>query len=258
MHNSSFPERSVFCPFEDNAEIDQLATNLSFSLENELHPLCRMAASRLQDYLQQQQDWVHNFGLSAESTGTVSGKMFGVLVVRTREGQLGYLSGFSGKLAGKNDHDKFVPPIFDGLEAGGFLNAGMEQLSGMSNSILELESQQNNDNTAKIRQLKAMRKDHSQRLQTQLFEQYHFINKAGESKGLIQVFRHTAARKPSAGAGECAAPKLLQYAFSHHMEPLALAEFWWGLSPKSAQWKHGHFYPPCEEKCAPILAHMLS
>ncbi|RZJ17244.1 MAG: pseudouridylate synthase, partial [Acinetobacter sp.] len=64
-------------------------------------------------------------------------------------------------------------------------------------------------------------------------------------------------KNPPAGAGECAAPKLLQYAFQHHFKPLALTEFWWGQSPKSATWKHKHFYAPCKEKCGPILKHML-
>lgn len=63
--------------------------------------------------------------------------------------------------------------------------------------------------------------------------------------------------KPPSGAGDCAAPKLLQYAFQQKMQPLAIAEFWWGLSPKSDFWKHGNFYPVCKQKCEPILSHML-
>lgn len=188
----------------------------------------------------------------------VIGKMFGVLVVRNKEGKLGYLSAFSGKLAGKNHHKGFVPPVFDGLEEGGFLNEGMEQLSRMTGVIKNLESLADKSRVQEIQALKAVRKKYSNALQDQLFEQYHFVNKSGLSKGLLQIFEQTPAGKPSAGAGECAAPKLLQYAFNNGMEPLALAEFWWGLSPKSATWKHAAFYPPCREKCAPILAHMLS
>jgi tRNA pseudouridine32 synthase / 23S rRNA pseudouridine746 synthase len=36
-----------------------------------------------------------------------------------------------------------------------------------------------------------------------------------------------------------------------------MAEFWWGVSPKSEIRKHGQFYPACRGKCEPILAHML-
>jgi tRNA pseudouridine32 synthase/23S rRNA pseudouridine746 synthase len=251
-------ENSAFCPFNGSIEIEALAAGLTFSLTDEQHPLCVLAANELQLYLHHQQEWVHNFGLSSDTEGMVIGKMFGVLVVRTKEGVLGYLAAFSGKLAGKNHHDKFVPPIFDGLAAGGFLNIGMEELTKMNKEISHLESLNDQTYSSEIERLKTFRKNYSNALQDRIFEQYHFLNKAGVSKSLLKAFEHTVAQKPPAGAGECAAPKLLQYAFRHGMESLALAEFWWGLSPKSAYWKHGHFYPPCREKCEPILAHMLA
>lgn len=251
-------ENSAFCPFNDSLEIEALAVGLNFSLTEEQHPLCLLAANELQRHLQQQQEWSHNFGLSSDAEGMVIGKMFGVLVVRTKEGVLGYLAAFSGKLAGKNHHDRFVPPIFDGLTEGGFLNIGMEKLTQMNKEISHLESFKDRVYTSEIERLKTSRKNYSNALQYRIFEQYHFLNKAGESKSLLEAFEHTAAQKPPAGAGECAAPKLLQYAFRHEMKPLALSEFWWGLSPKSSYWKHGHFYPPCREKCEPILAHMLT
>ena len=80
---------------------------------------------------------------------------------------------------------------------------------------------------------------------------------AGEEKSLVDLFAIAGYKNPPAGAGECAGPKLLQYAFQHQLKPLAIAEFWWGLSPKSEQWKHKQFYACCKEKCEPILAHML-
>ncbi|MDQ3265353.1 MAG: RluA family pseudouridine synthase [Myxococcota bacterium] len=39
--------------------------------------------------------------------------MFGVLVVRDRDGRLGYLQAFSGMLAGRWEVEGFVPPLFD-------------------------------------------------------------------------------------------------------------------------------------------------
>lgn len=252
-------ENSAFTPFNESPEINELAVNLSFSLGDQLHPLCQLAATQLQFHLQHQQEWEHNFGLLTGAEGMVIGKMFGVLVVRTKASKLGYLSAFSGKLAGKNHHNKFVPPIFDGLEAGGFVNEGMEKLTRFNEKIRILEeSKQNNVQLQEIQHLKVLRKNHSTALQDQIFEQYNFLNRAGQSKNLMETFEHTVAQKPPAGAGECAAPKLLQFAFMNEMEPLAIAEFWWGLSPKSDYWKHGQFYPPCREKCGPILAHMLS
>lgn len=95
----------------------------------------------------------------------------------------------------------------------------------------------------------------SANLQIQLFEAYQFLNILGESKSLLDIFTEEA---PPAGAGECAAPKLLHYAFAHNLKPLAMAEFWWGQSPSSEIRKHGHYYPACKTKCRPILGHMLA
>ncbi len=109
----------------------------------------------------------------------------------------------------------------------------------------------------KIAALKKERKEKSSALQQKLFNQYAFLNQAGEEKSLGAIFQNTIHKTPPAGAGECAAPKLLQYAFAHQMRPVAMAEFWWGSAPKSAVRKQGQFYPACRGKCEPILAHML-
>ncbi len=111
--------------------------------------------------------------------------------------------------------------------------------------------------TAQITSLKEKRKKKSSLLQRELFEKYHFLNQYGEVKSLLDIFEHTTQKMPPAGAGECAAPKLLQYAFQHQLRPIAMAEFWWGASSLSTIRKHGHFYPTCRGKCEPILLHML-
>ena len=110
---------------------------------------------------------------------------------------------------------------------------------------------------ARIEALKSERKERSAALQGQLFEQYSFLNKAGKRKSLQDIFSTTAFGRPPAGAGECATPKLLQYAFANGYKPLAMAEFWWGATPRSEIRKHKQFYPACAGKCKPILAHML-
>ena len=109
----------------------------------------------------------------------------------------------------------------------------------------------------RIEALKNERRERSGALQQQLFEQYSFLNIAGKSKSLRDIFTSTAFGVPPAGAGECATPKLLQYAFAYGLEPLAMAEFWWGASPKSDIRQHKQFYPACAGKCKPILEHML-
>ncbi len=108
-----------------------------------------------------------------------------------------------------------------------------------------------------IEALKNERKERSAALQQQLFEQYVFLNKDGKSKSLQEIFSLTVLRKPPSAAGECAIPKLLQFAFLNGYRPIAMGEFWWGASPKSEIRKHKHFYPACTGKCKPILEHML-
>lgn len=106
-----------------------------------------------------------------------------------------------------------------------------------------------------INQLKEGRRVKSGALQQKLFAEYSFLNQFGERKSIGEIFNNN----PPAGAGECAAPKMLHYAFEHHLKPIAMAEFWWGQSPKSEIRKHKQFYPACKSKCEPILlSHMLT
>ena len=220
---------------------------------NQPHELCLLAVSELQQRLKDNHFFDHNFGLTDETQSAIIGKMFGVLVVQSSSGVIGYLAAFSGKLGGKNNYPEFVPPVFDLLTEGSFLNKGMQELTKMNIQINEA-SQNNVD----LKALKITRRLHSVALQKQIFEHYHLLNHNGISKSLIKIFLDAGYKSPPAGAAECAGIKLLQYAFQHQMRPLALAEFWWGQSPKSDTWKHGEFYPCCKEKCAPILRHMLS
>lgn len=108
-----------------------------------------------------------------------------------------------------------------------------------------------------IEDLKTRRKTLSAALQQKLFDCFQMLNIRGEAKGLPEIFAQTAQKTPPAGAGECAGPKLLQYAFLNQFEPLAMAEFWWGDSPKTEIRQHGQYYPACKGKCEPILGHML-
>ena len=108
-----------------------------------------------------------------------------------------------------------------------------------------------------IERLKTERKERSAALQRKLFEQSRMLNAQGEVKDLYTIFEQTVQKVPPAGAGECALPKLLQYAYLHQLKPLAMAEFWWGDSPKNEIRHHGYYYPSCKGKCEPILQHML-
>jgi len=108
-----------------------------------------------------------------------------------------------------------------------------------------------------ISRLKTKRRQQSNALQEAIFKAYLFRNSLGESKDVRKVFADFGVDNPPAGAGECAAPKLFQFAFLHNLKPIALAEFWWGPSPRSEVREHGSYYPACKRKCEPILAFML-
>jgi tRNA pseudouridine32 synthase/23S rRNA pseudouridine746 synthase len=319
-----------------------LPERFTFPFYYEPHPLAKIAAAELQHYLETQTELDHNFGLNGDRERTAIGKMFGVLVVQDTEGELGYLSAFSGKLAGSNDHQKFVSPVFDMLVEDSFflkelevistinarvkeicsdeyyqhLNLEIERLSVESLqeiSALKKQLKDNKESRKKIREefknnlnqqeydiveanlikqslydkhllkaltnkwehlledirtglaqfeinieaLKNERRERSAALQQQLFDQYVFLNKDGKSKSIQAIFNLTFLGKPPSAAGECAIPKLLQFAFKSGYKPIAMAEFWWGAAPKSEIRKHKHFYPACTGKCKPILAHML-
>lgn len=291
------------------------------------HPLCVMAAEEVQHYLSKQSDWQEELS---------QGKMFGVLIVQTEDGSIGYLTAFSGILAEKNIHPYFVPPVYDLLQPQGFFKIEEENISAINRRIRRLEedkkyidlrsnltqttqSAQDALSIAKtqlkeakdkrellrktgqldakeeadltresqfqkaeykrlerswkdkiaslqveagnwekqIQELKTERKVRSAALQQQLFEQFRMLNYRGEVKTLCDIFEQTVHKTPPAGAGECAAPKLLQQAYLHHWKPIAIAEFWWGNSPKNEVRHHGYYYPACKGKCEPILRHML-
>ena len=109
----------------------------------------------------------------------------------------------------------------------------------------------------RIEQLRHQRAMLSDNLQNWLFEQYDMLDANGMKRNLLSIFADTPQRIPPAGAGDCCAPKLLQYAYLHNLHPVCMAEFWWGQSPRREIRQHGTFYPACRGKCLPILTHML-
>ena len=121
--------------------------------------------------------------------------------------------------------------------------------------IYEIENQIS-EFEATIRDLKARRAEQSDALQKWIFENAIVHNGAGESLSIWEIFS-CGGLTPPGGTGDCAAPKLLNYAFTHGLEPLAMGEFWYGASPDTAVRTHGHFYPSCTSKCGPLLGYMM-
>ena len=145
MDGFSSTSSPLFIPFKGVTDSYVLPERFTFPFYYEPHPLAVLAAEELQQYLENQSEWKHNFGLEAHQKGLVIGKMFGVLVVRNRQNEIGYLAAFSGKLAGENHHSLFVPPVFDMLTEEGFfkkeevvlnqINAEIKHSKTIRNSI---------------------------------------------------------------------------------------------------------------------------
>ncbi len=121
----------------------------------------------------------------------------------------------------------------------------------------QADSTLNTQHSTFLKSLQRKRKQMSDELQRWLFSAYRMLNAKGEERDLIDIFREYTHAMPPAGAGDCCAPKLLQYAYLHHLRPVCMAEFWWGESPASEIRHHLHYYPACRSKCLPILTHML-
>ena len=193
-----------------------------------------------------------------------SGKMFGVMIVEAESSRY-YLAAFSGMIGGTYLQEGFVPPVYNLQTEGSYFKQEEANISAINHRIA------NGEDTEELRR---ERKQRSIALQQWLFEQFHLLNAKGESKSLISLFENQpqiltaeeyfngkrqlqmGSRIPS-GAGECCAPKLLQYAYQHQLKPLCMAEFWLGPSPKDEVRIDSQYYPACHSKCKPILRHML-
>ena len=129
---------TYFTAFKASIEGIELPNKFTFPFFYDPHPLSVLAAKELQEYIQNEMDWDHNFGLEEDSDDRTAGKMFGVLVVQNNDGELGYLSAFSGKIADSNLHKGFVPPVFDMLDPNGFFIRDMGELSSINQRAAEL------------------------------------------------------------------------------------------------------------------------
>lgn len=285
------------------------------------HPLVRTAAGIVMEMM----DRINPEG---------EGKMLGVLVVRDSNGELGFLAGFSGNIAGRSTIEGFVPPIYDLLKPDGEFKkreAGISRMNEMISALekspvlaqlqqeaeeirllmetdlaemkkemakakekrialraktddpqilkeLEKQSQfakaelrrRKKEWSAKLEEtvtsirrhiteinaMKNSRASESDSLQKWIFDRYIIMNAAGTEASINEIFRHKDLIAPG-GTGECAAPKLLNYAFRNGYQPLAMGEFWYGHPSPAAVRTHGHFYPSCTSKCGPLLEFML-
>ena len=113
-----------FQHFKEDISGIQVPDKFTFPFYYEPHPLAKVATKEIQEYLEKQTDFEHEFGIKSVKQKNAIGKMFGVLIVKKTDNSLGYLAAFSGKLADKSLPDKFVPPIFNMRTEGSFYIQG--------------------------------------------------------------------------------------------------------------------------------------
>lgn len=316
----------LFHHFPEDLVVQDLPERFTFPFHYVPHPLCRVAANEVMAEVERHAEWLPELR---------AGKMLGVLVVEA-DGNTGFLAAFSGNLCGSNNHDFFVPAVYDMLAPDGMFKQAEREISEINALIddyehippylealeeLELKREESEKaieyykrvmrkskaardaerkrgnlsaereqelisesqfQKAELRRLRsrfrkeiaqlelpiAIFRDHqitplkqerkalSEAVQRNVFKQFAVLNARGEQRTVWQIFNDEGAVPPS-GAGECCAPKLLQCAYVHGLRPLAMAEFWYGESPKGEVRHHGHFYPACTAKCRPILSFML-
>ncbi|BAO56611.1 RluA family pseudouridine synthase [Nonlabens marinus] len=328
--------KSLFHSFKTDVAHLEKPSQFNYPFYYEPHPLALVATRELQTYLESQTQWFQEGSLQE------AGKMFGVLVVETETGKLGYLAGFSGKLAGETTQDFFVPPVYELERVDSFFRqetAKLDELTKVLQSLetdlsniqlqadykkeltkieLQLETEKEriqsrkrkrrihikeqkrtlseskfqqfeaqqrqlslNDSfflreyeeyllekfrplqqrfeklESELETLKTKRREGSNWLQDWLFDEYNFLNAQGEIRNVKDIFKSRIPDTPPAATGDCAAPKLLQYAYENNLKPITMAEFWYGASPKSKVRQHGNFYPSCRSRCEPVLEFML-
>ena len=220
----------------------------------EPHPLCQLAAKEVQEYIAAHPEIREDAD---------RGKMFGVLVVEqdilgSPRKSYAFLAAYSGLLAGRNDWEYFVPPVYDAQQPDGHFKTTEREISRLASISNDTRP---SSTTSSPSDTKAL----SQELQTWLFHQYQLLNARGEVKDLVDIWqeyynRPKLLRKyplPPGGTGDCCAPKLLQYAYQQGLKPLCMAEFWWGATTKTELRQHLNYYPACRGKCKPILTWML-
>ena len=313
----------MFTPLPITLQDTELPQRLNCPFYYQPHPLCMTAVEEVKKEIMSMAEWEEEIH---------QGKMFGILIVRDSDLNVGYLKAYSGQIGGRQDWRGWVPAIFDYLQPDGYFKQHEAEITHINHDISRLLSsdvhrincarlakaekeaeeqikdykermaqcKQRRDKRrqegepeetlmresqymkAELRRLKhrldeglsglrstvsqhensiillrAKRKRLSDNLQAWLFSQFTMLNGKGEKKTLTEIFADTPAGIPPSGAGECCAPKLLQYAFSHSLQPIAIAEFWWGKSPVGEIRRHLDFYPACQGKCRPILDFML-
>ncbi len=182
--------------------------------------------------------------------GAARGQMFGVLVCEDSDGNRVVLRAYSGQYNGVWEVEGWVPPLLSVDE--------FEELNNETEPTIKRLSQEINllpEDSSERKEMIAVRKTLSQELMVDIHGLYKLTNFAEETRSLYDVFLGDGGIPT--GTGDCCGPKLLNYAAINGLQPIGLAEFYYGRENRSESRLHKRFYPSCNDKCQPILGFLL-
>jgi tRNA pseudouridine32 synthase/23S rRNA pseudouridine746 synthase len=216
-----------------------------------------LPTAQAEQYCKELQDNLDTFGyLDHEYEAKVSteylfgparGQMFGVLVCQDEKGEEVVLKAFSGQYDGNWIVPGWVPPVCEVAQFNAIVDQYDSKIHKLTEKILA------NDGKEAII-LQEERKNLSQSCLKELYGLYRFCC---VDESIVTIEDIFGTKLPPTGTGDCCAPKLLHYAFSHQLHPVSMAEFYYGTPNRSLTKRHKEFYAPCEDKCKPLLKHLL-
>lgn len=172
------------------------------------------------------------------------GKMFACLVADNAEGQRRLLFAFSGMLGRRWIWPGWVEPCFD-AHAWRELEATYDpEIAALSDRLAAQGRSQ------RLREERALR---SRELMARYHALYRISGPTGRQHGLAEI---VGAGKMVSGMGDCCAPKLLNAAYRRGWKPRSMVEFFVGMSRRPGVREHGREYPPCDDKCGPLLPYL--
>ena len=215
-------------------------------------PLPQQRATHFAKLLQTDLDRYKTLDFEGESListdylfGEAKGQMFGILVCTDSEENEVVLKAFSGQYDGEWDIPGWVGSVCDPKIFSSIMEESNQQIHALTDQLQK---------TPEAKELGLQRRELSVATLKRLYQLYSFRCIDQSTVTFADVFGDTL---PPTGTGECCAPKLLHYAFSHDLHPTSMVEFYYGAPNRSETKQHKAFYGPCDDKCKPLLKYML-
>ena len=193
--------------------------------------------------------------VSEERAG--NGIMLGALVATDAAGNeivLKTASGFSRALVPHvADQAIYVPPLVSPAQIAEAVAANDDAIHALTARIDALSDA---DDAAEKNALIAERLALTQESVAKVYARYAFHCADGLVRSLRDICAERCGGKfPPTGTGDCCAPKLLDYAFSHGLTPRSMCEVFYGRNTPHKT--NGLRYAPCDDRCGIILPAML-